>query len=411
MSEKVKQAMEYCAKYGQEHLIPYMRPCYSEESLKFATQILQHDLRLIRDRYTVLRDQEENLCMPPEIFDLLYADTETKQGLFQSGLSAIKSGKVAAVTMAGGQGTRLGHFGPKGTYELPFDPIQSFFEIQSQSLIELRDQAHMEIPWLIMTSQENYADTKEYFEQKRYFGYGRDKIRFFTQSMIPVVDMDGKILVHHREILLSPNGNGGIFSSLHTSGNLQWLKENQIRHLFICGIDNVLVKMADPLFIGFAIQNQCDIAAKSSLKKGPKEQAGVFCLRNNRIAYLEYTEINERIADATNERGEYLFGDIGIGMYVYHIDLIEQLSECPLPFHEARKCVEYSLPTGETIRPEKPNAIKFETFIFDSFSHARKVSVLRVPRNREFAPVKNMRGDDSPEDAAILYSKRKDPLL
>lgn len=412
MSERVKQAIHYCTKYGQEHLSNYMKPVFSDKAQQLADQILKTDLQQINQLFNevVTKDEENNvisetdILTPPKIFNLEAATTDDKNELFHLGIDSIQRGEVAAVTMAGGQGTRLGHNGPKGTFVLDCTPPKSLFEIQCTRLKELGVKAGHTIPWLIMTSEENNKDTVSFFEVNDYFGYDRNRVRFFTQSMMPAIDFNGKILVRDGKIAVGPDGNGGVFASLEKSGNLQWLRDMNIKRVYICGVDNALVKVADPLFIGLSIKTDADIVCKSALKRSFDEKAGVFCFRNGKPAYVEYTEISEAQAKATDEKGNYIFGDIGIVMYVYTIDMLNKISKSALPYHEARKKVPYSLPDGTSVEPKEPNGIKFETFIFDSFIQANEVEVLRVLRNEEFAPVKNREGEDSPATAAEMYN-------
>lgn len=454
MSERVKQAIYYCEKYGQEHLANYMKPVFSDRSQQLADQILKTDLQQINQLFNevVKKDEmdrldsvnisdslhntknengeskgniedfnskeveeinddiEDNIdpktdtLTPPKIFNLEAATTDEKNELFHLGIEAIRGGEVAAVTMAGGQGTRLGHNGPKGTFVLDCTPPKSLFEIQCTRLKELSAKTGYTIPWLIMTSEENNKDTVSFFEANDYFGYDGNRVRFFTQSMMPAIDFNGKILVRDGNIAVGPDGNGGVFASLEKSGNLQWLRDLNIKRVYICGVDNALVKLADPLFIGLSIKSKADIACKSVLKRSYDEKAGVFCFKNNKPAYVEYTEISEAQAKATDANGNYIFGDIGIVMYVYTMDMLNKISKSALPYHEAKKKVPYSLPDGTSVDPKEPNGIKFETFIFDSFMQANDVEVLRVLRNEEFAPVKNREGEDSPATAAEMYN-------
>jgi len=410
MSEKVKQASFYCEKNGQEHLKEYLKPPFSVKAQKLAEQIINIDFQLINNLYNKVSKAQNKLELeldiaPQDVFDLTKASIREKKELYLSGINSLSNGEVAAITLAGGQGTRLGHDGPKGTFILDVNPPMSLFEIQSRRLMEISKICGHEIPWLIMTSEENHEDTLDFFAKNNYFEYNSKILRFFPQGMLPMIDFNGKILVDNENIAKGPDGNGGIFSQLKKSGNLDWLKAMDIKKVFICGIDNPLVKMADPLFIGFSKKTKSDIACKSALKRSWNENAGVFCKKDNKPFYVEYTDIPENKAKAIDDEGNYLFGDIGIVMYLYNIEVLDRISEHELPYHEARKKLANSLPTGERIIPDAPNCIKYETFIFDSFDYANSVSVMRISRNEEFAPIKNKYGEDSPEIASRLYRK------
>ena len=411
MSERVKHAAEYCRKHHQEHLIDYMKPVFSEKSDRIARQILQTDFGqlellyrdlVLDDRKTEL-DEGESLS-PARSLDKQTASAERKTAMTESGYEAIRRHEVAAVTMAGGQGTRLGCNGPKGTFMLETDPPKSLFELQCRQLLDIREETGVSIPWLIMTSEENHQATVNFFEQQDYFGFGSSNIQFFSQEMIPILDLSGKVIMGENGFATGPNGNGGIFSTLRKTGRYQWLKEQGIKKVFVCGIDNALVKVADPLFIGFSIESGTPIACKSSVKRSFDEKAGIFCYKNGRPSYLEYTEIPVDKAKAVDEKGKFLFGDIGIVMYVFDMDVLDRIAQVPLPYHVARKKTPVLLPNGDWIRPDKENSIKFETFIFDSFQLVEDVAILRVLREEEFAPIKNKEGEDSPRTALALYT-------
>lgn len=422
MSERVKHAIDYCQKNKQGHLKDYMTPVFTSKSDELAKQVLKTDFVQINRLFEEMTRNEDaavhntdlnqtgetgkDTLTPMQSFDLSKVSGEKKMDLTELGIESIRRGEVAAVTMAGGQGTRLGHHGPKGTFILHTKPPRSLFSIQCERLQEVREITGISIPWLIMTSEENHASTVEFFEQNNYFGYDPEKIGFFPQEMIPIIDFDGKVLVNENGISTGPNGNGGIFSSLIKSGKYEWLKAQGVKRVFVCGIDNALVKIADPLFVGFSIQSGAPIACKSTYKRSPEEKAGVFCFKNGKPSYVEYTEITEEQAKATDADGQYLYGDIGIVMYLFHMDILDKIASVPLPYHVAKKKCSYVTPKGELIQPTTPNSIKFETFIFDCFQMVGEVAVMRVLRDEEFAPIKNKAGEDSPETALALYENQ-----
>ncbi|MHB1483273.1 MAG: UTP--glucose-1-phosphate uridylyltransferase [Saccharofermentanales bacterium] len=409
MSERVKLAMDYCIKQHQEHLLDYLKPVFSDKADYLAQQILKTDFSVINRLYEQSSKQNPDLMSqnikPIKSFNIETASKEQKDEMSRLGIDAIKRGEVASVTMAGGQGTRLGHNGPKGSFILGTEPPKSLFEIQADRLLEIHTKTNTYMPWLIMTSEENSDATIEFFKQNDYFSYDPRMIRFFKQEMIPVVDFDGKVLVNESGLIFSPNGNGGVFSSLRKSGEYKWLQEQGIRKIFICGVDNVLVRLADPLFIGFSIQSGKAVSAKSTYKKSYDESAGVFCYKDDKPFYIEYTEISETDAKAVDENNQFLFGDIGIVMYVFDIGIIDQISLVPLPYHIAKKKTPFILPSGVKVYPACLNSIKFETFIFDSFALVEDISILRVAREEEFAPVKNLAGEDSSETALKMYNQ------
>ncbi len=400
MSEKVKQAIDYCRKNGQEHLVRYLEPVHAERSDRLAREILAIDLREVRTIFRSVSDivetPEDPGLTPVRSTVLAGLGDKEKDEFDRAGRSLIASGRLGVVTMAGGQGTRLGHDGPKGTFLLPVDPPKSLFEVLCGRLRRIGEVCGTVIPWMIMTSEENHGATVRFFEEHDYFGYDRSSVWFFPQDMVPAVDLEGKLLVKGHRIVRSANGNGGVFSSLASSGNLDRIERLGIEKVFICGIDNALVRIADPVFAGFSVLSGKPLVSKSVRKRSYDEKTGVFCRKNGRPYYVEYTEISREQAMMTDENGDLLFGDGGIVAYVYDTALLRQLAGTPLPYHAARKKVPFDTPGGQAVVPETPNAIKFETFIFDSFAAAEDIGVLRVDRAAEFAPIKNRSGEDSP---------------
>lgn len=416
MDNTVTKAIESCKRYDQKTLLEFLVKSDPEKAYELAKSVIEIDLdktaRLHRDIGKKQKLNPKNKEMtPPKIYDACLAPSEELKNLSDIGLEAVKKGEVAVVTMAGGQGTRLGHDGPKGTFELDLTPKKSLFRIQSERLDRLRKKTKGKIPWLIMTGAQNHGETVKYFKEKNYFDYEPGLIDFFCQGTIPITDFQGNIFVKDNEPVTGPDGNGGVFESLEKSGNLERLKKEGIKYVFICGIDNALARPADPKFIGFCINEGADISTKSTLKRSWDEKAGIFCTVGEKTSYVEYTEISSSQAKAEDGEGNFLYGDIGIVMYVYTIEVMEKIAREKLPYHEARKKTPYTDISGKTVIPDKPNGIKFETFIFDSFEYAKKISVMRVRREEEFAPVKNRQGQDSPETALRLLQSCKENII
>ena len=307
--------------------------------------------------------------------------------------------------MAGGQGTRLGHNGPKGTFDLGLENHKSIFEILCDTLILARNTYGITIPWYLMTSNENNSATISFFEEHNFFGYPKEAIHFFKQGELPMIGTDGKILLNEKGLIkLAANGHGGIFESMFKNGVLADMKQKGIEWIFIGGVDNVLVKMVDPVLMGLCITNNTLAGGKSLVKAGPKEKVGVFCKRNGKPSVVEYTEITEEMANATDATGQLLFGESHILCNLFNIKALEAISKNNLPYHSAFKKANYMDSNKEIITASEPNAYKFEAFIFDAFSTLDDMSILRVKREEEFAPVKNATGVDSPETARELYT-------
>ena len=320
------------------------------------------------------------------------------------GESEIKKGRYAVVTMAGGQGTRLGHKGPKGTFDIGLPSHKSIFEILIDALKDDSRRYGVTIPWYIMTSKENNQDTVKFFEDNNYFGYDKNYITFFQQGKLPMVDESGKILINENGVIKeASDGHGGIFQSMKKNGVTDDMKKRGIKWAFVGPVDNVLVKMVDPILLGIMIKQNVEAGGKSTVKANPSEKVGVFCKRNGKPGVVEYTEISKEMAERVNEDGELAFGESHINCNMFSVRVIEEVANKNLPYHIAHKKASYIDENGNLVVPEKPNAYKFESFIFDAFDMLDNMAILRVNRNEEFAPVKNAEGKDSPETARKLY--------
>ena len=309
--------------------------------------------------------------------------------------------------MAGGQGTRLGHQGPKGTFKLDvYGKGKYLFEILVENLKQANEDYGVTIPWYIMTSKENNAETVVFLEKNNYFGYDRNSVTIFTQSELPLVDQEGKLLMGKDfTIKEASDGNGGTYSSLRASGCLAEMKEKGIKWVFIGGVDNVLLKMADVTLLGMAISQNVQIASKSVVKDNPHERVGVFGKMNGRPKVIEYTELPTKMAEQRDRKGELKYGESHIMCNLYTIDAIEKISKEPLIYHSAFKKNSYIGENGKEVIPQEPNSYKFESFIFDAFELFDDIAILRGKREEDFAPVKNKEGVDSPRTAKELYEK------
>ena len=309
--------------------------------------------------------------------------------------------------MAGGQGTRLGHNGPKGTFKLDvYGKGKYLFEILVDNLKEANQKYGVTINWYIMTSKENNEETVKFLEKNNYFGYDKNHVKIFTQSELPIVDINGKLMMgKDYKIKEASDGNGGTYSSLRRSGCLSDMKEKGIKWVFIGSVDNALLKMVDVTLLGMAISQGVQIASKSVVKANPHEKVGVFCKMNGHPKVIEYTELPEKMAEETDSDGELKFGESHIMCNLYTIEAIEKISKEILMYHSAFKKNSYIDLDGKEIIPQEPNSYKFESFIFDAFEFFDDIAILRGKREDDFAPVKNKEGVDSPKTAKELYEK------
>ena len=394
-------------RYNQEHLLDYYNNIQDENlKNKFKNQLKKIDFELIDSLYkkTTLPIKEDVTNIEP----INYWDKERLGGKYdfyeKIGVEAIRAGKLAAVTMAGGQGTRLGHNGPKGSFDIGLDSHKSLFELLCDGLKEMGKKYEVEIPWFIMTSEENNQETIEFFKKNKYFGYEKNTY-FFIQGQLPMVDTEGKILIGEDGLIKeAADGHGGVYESLVKSGMVEIMKKLGVEWVFIAGVDNCLVKMVDPILMGLAIYKNATGAGKSVVKANPKEKVGVFCKKNGRPNVIEYTEITDEMAEATDAAGELLYGESHILCNLFNINAIERMGSNPLPYHSAFKKATYIDKDGNLVVPDSPNAYKFEAFLFDAFGELDDMVILRVKREEEFAPVKNATGVDSPETARELYN-------
>ena len=409
MDENMESIVKTLKKYSQEHLLNGYENLSEAKQKSLLTQIKNTDFELINSLYNNTKkevDTKEVNITPIEYFDKEKLNGDYKE-YQEIGEKSIRNRELAAVTMAGGQGTRLGHNGPKGTYDIGLTSHKSLFELLADYLKEQGKKYGVTIPWFIMTSRENNDETIDFFAKHRYFGYEKGKnIFFFKQGELPMVDTEGKILIGEDGLIKeAADGHGGIYEALVKNGMTQKMRELGVKWIFIGGVDNCLVKMVDPVLMGIAIKKHVTAAGKSIIKANPEEKVGVFCKKNGKPSVIEYTEISKEMAEARGEDGELVYGESHILCNLFNIDAVERMGIKPLPYHIAFKKATYIDKNGKKIIPDGPNAYKFEAFLFDAFGDLDDMVILRVKREEEFAPVKNATGVDSPETARELYRK------
>ncbi|MCI8655111.1 MAG: UDPGP type 1 family protein [Clostridia bacterium] len=409
MDDILKEVEWKLKKYGQEHLLNRYEELDEAKQKRLLEQINNIDFNLINSLYENTKKEislGESKIEPIQYYDKYKLNEEYKE-VETIGEKAIKEGQLAVVTMAGGQGTRLGHNGPKGTYDIGLDSHKSLFELLGDSIKDSEKKYNITIPWFIMTSEENNKETIEFFEKHKFFGFEKDRtVFFFVQGQLPMVDTEGKILIGEDGLVKeAADGHGGIFESLVRSKMTDEMRRMGIKWVFVGGVDNCLAKMVDPVFIGIAIEKHVTAVGKSIVKANPEEKVGVFCKKDGKPYVIEYTEISKEMAEEVDENGELRFGESHILCNLFALESIERMGRTPLPYHSAFKKATYINKDGELIVPTTPNAYKFEAFLFDAFGELDNMIVLRGKREEEFAPVKNLEGVDSPATARELYKK------
>ena len=408
--DKIQDTVDILRIYNQEHIIKLLEKLDEEQKAELIEQISRIDFHQIMELYDNTKKEieiKENKIEPLEYLDKEKLTEGQKEEFQNLGEEVIINNQYAVVTMAGGQGTRLGHKGPKGTFKLDvYGKGKYLFEILAENLKEANKKYNVSIPWYIMTSKENNKQTVEFLEKNNYFGYKKEDVIIFTQSELPLVDTEGKLLVDKdMKIKEASDGNGGTYSSLRASGSLADMKERGIKWVFIGGVDNVLLKMVDTILLGMAVKKGVQIASKSVVKANPHEKVGVFCRMNGHPKVIEYAELPEKMAEEIDNNGELKYGESHIMCNLYTIDAIEKISKETLMYHSAFKKNSYIDEDGKEIIPEEPNSYKFESFIFDAFEFFDDIAILRGRREDDFAPVKNKEGVDSPRTAKELYEK------
>lgn len=408
--EKTQETIEILKTYNQEHIIKLMEKMTEEERKNLIEQINNIDFHQVIELYDNAQkpvEIKENKIEAIKYLDKSKLSSSKKEELDSLGEAIIATGKYAVVTMAGGQGTRLEHPGPKGTFKLDvYGKGKYLFEILAENLKEANRKYNTSIPWYIMTSKQNNDETYEFLEKNNYFGYNKEDVILFSQGELPLVDTDGKLLIGKDKLIkLASDGNGGTFSSLRKSGALADMKERGIKWVFIGGVDNALLKMADTTLLGLAISENVQIASKSIVKANPHEKVGVFCKMNGHPKVIEYSELPEKMAEEVDNDGELKYGESHIMCNLFTIEAIEKISKEPLIYHSAFKKNSYIDEDGKEVIPKEPNSYKFEAFIFDAFELFDDIAILRGKREDDFAPVKNKDGVDSPKTAKELYER------
>ena len=408
--DKIQDVIELLKIYNQEHIVNLINKLDEGKKQDLIEQIKQIDFHQLKELYDNTKKEiviKENKIEPLPYMDKNKLSKIQKEEFENLGEQILKNGQYAVVTMAGGQGTRLGHIGPKGTFKLDvYGKGKYLFEILVENLKEANQKYGKIIPWYIMTSKENNKETIDFMEKHNYFGYDKNSVKFFAQSELPLLSLEGNLLIgKDMKIREASDGNGGTYSSLRASGALADMKEKEIKWVFIGSVDNALLKMADVTLLGMAIDKGVQIASKSVVKANPHERVGVFCKMNGHPKVIEYTEMPEKMAEEVDENGELKYGESHIMCNLYTIEAIEKISKETLIYHSAVKKNAYIDENGREVIPTEPNSYKFESFIFDAFEIFDDIAILRGKREDDFAPVKNKDGVDSPKTAKELYEK------
>ena len=396
------EAMEKLKKYGQEHVLKYYAELPDEQRNTLIEQIDRTDFTVIGQ---AAETGKRGTIAPIKAMTIPEIDMG-RERFERIGMEAVKAGKLGAVLLAGGMGTRLGSDAPKGMYDIGISKPVYIFQRLIENLMKVVEKAGNYIQLFVMTSEKNHDATVGFFKEHDYFGYDKDYIAFFKQDMAPAADFDGKVYMEAKDsIATSPNGNGGWFLSMKKSGLLELVEKRGIEWLNVFAVDNVLQSIADPVFAGAVLEGGYSVGSKVIRKVNPQEKVGVMCTEDGRPSIVEYIELTEDMLTQRDENGEYAYNFGVILNYLFKVDKLVNLLERKLPYHKSAKKIPYINEAGELVKPEEPNGYKYEQFILDMIQMLDSCLPFEVVREKEFAPIKNKTGADSVESARELLRK------
>lgn len=386
----------------QEQLLEWYGRLGEEEQKRLLADIARVDFGVVRQAGEAAPARDEKITPYPS---LTLAEIETRRDEYEKlGLEALAKGKLAAVVLAGGMGSRLGFEHAKGMYNLAQSGELSIFEILIRNMEDNARKAGRPIPFYVMTSDRNHEEIVRFFEEHEYFGYPADCVRFFRQEMAPSLGEDKRtVLLEAKDrVSFTPNGTGGWYGSLRKAGLLRDMKKRGVEWINVFSVDNVLQQIGDPVFLGAVLAAGTHCGAKVIAKADPGEKVGVICRRGGRPSVVEYSELSEEMRYEKNEAGEYVY-HYGVTLnYLFDLRATARRARKSIPVHPAHKKIPYCGPEGGTLVSEKENGYKLETFIFDILEFFPDVTACEVVREKEFAPIKNAEGTDSPESARAL---------
>ena len=398
----VMNYLEKLIKHKQEHILKFENDLTEAQKQELHSQIERLDFSYL-DEINKTETKSKETITPIKAMTCDEINSN-KSSFEQVGKRALNTQKVGALLLAGGMGTRLGSDNPKGMFNIGKTKDVYIFQRIFENLLDVVKSCGKPIPFFIMTSEKNNDITIEFIKQHNYFGYDPNYIRFFVQDMAPCTSLVGKILMENKHtIATSPNGNGGWFNSLLNNKEAkQMLEDFDVQWLNVFAVDNVLQKVADPVFVGATLDGNYQIGAKVIRKVDPYEKVGVMCNKNGKPSIVEYIDLTDDMAHETDENGERVYNFGVILNYLFNVDLLYRIKDKKLPVHVVTKKVEHIDDNGNLIKPETPNAHKFEMLCVDMIEFADNCLPFEVEREKEFAPIKNKTGVDSVESAQAL---------
>lgn len=397
------RAKFYLKQRGQEQLLQYYGELSPKQREELLNDISEANFSIVKNIKADGATKKRGKITP--IGAVTVAEIRRRKLQFEAvGLNLLTEGKVAAVLLAGGQGSRLGFDKPKGMFNMGLTRELSIFEQQMENIAMVTSLSGRHFLLFIMTSRANHNETVSFFEAHNFFGYPRDRIHFYIQDVAPTCDFEGKIFLDEKHRLsFAPNGNGGWYSSLVNSGLGRVLERESVEWLNVYSVDNVLQRICDPAFIGATVLKQCRCGAKVVKKVSPEEKVGVLCNEDGKPAIIEYYEMPERLKNK-KKKGELVYR-YGVTLnYLFNVHDLNATLSGRLPYHLAEKAIPH-IENGERVTPDAPCGYKFETLVVDMVKLMGSCLAYEVERDREFAPVKNAAGADSVETARALLIK------
>lgn len=402
MSITYAQAKEKLEKYGQEHVLGYYEELTEEEKKTLLSQIESTDFSVTASCAYKEELAKKGRISPLKAMELSEIE-ENREAYCKRGKEALRAGKVGAVLLAGGMGTRLGSDAPKGVYDIGLTKEVYIFERLISNLLEVVRETDAWIHLFVMTSDKNHEATVAFLTEHAFFGYRGEYVHFFRQDMAPAADYSGKVYMESKcKISTSPNGNGGWYISMKNTRMSDIVTEAGIEWLNVFAVDNVLQRIADPVFVGAVLDKNCDVGAKVVRKNAPDEKVGVICLEDGRPSIVEYYELTEELMSARDEKGNPAYNFGVILNYLFRVSALDGLLRKKLPLHVVEKKIPYMDEQGNFIKPEEPNGYKFENLVLDMIHQLESCLPFEVVREKEFAPIKNRTGIDSVESAREL---------
>ncbi|CAL1568137.1 unnamed protein product [Knipowitschia caucasica] len=414
--EELKQRLEDA---GQTHVLQFWSELNESERAVFYQELCQLDVSGLKEHCeaaaaaaAAVPDSLDELMepVPPEAMGgTRSSDSAALQDWEHEGLCQISKNRVGVLLLAGGQGTRLGVKYPKGMYDVGLPSGKTLYQIQAERIHKIQELAEAKhgtkctVPWYIMTSEFTLNPTETFFKENNYFGLDPQNIFMFEQRMIPAVTFDGKVILQGKgKIAMAPDGNGGLYQALEDNNVLEDMKTRGVEYLHVYCVDNILVKMADPVFIGFCVSKGADCGAKVVQKACPSEPVGVVCRVQGVAQVVEYSEVHSSTVELRGKSGELVYSAGNICNHFFTRLFLQDVAmnhKKHLKQHVALKKVPFIDKCGNEVRPTKPNGIKMEKFVFDVFPFSRSFVVFEVVREDEFSPLKNADGADSPSTA------------